>query len=60
MEGDTTGFYLFRRLQDFDNVKVSILARGVAIGNELEFTDELTLGRSIINRIPFSDTFSKK
>ncbi len=60
MEGDTTGFYLFRRLQDLDNVKVSILARGVAIGNELEYTDELTLGRSIINRIPFSDTFSKK
>lgn len=59
MEGDTTGFYIFRRLSPL-NVKTTILARGVAIGNELEFTDELTLGRSIINRIPFSDTFSKK
>ena len=52
MEGDTTNFYIFRQLQDF-NVKTSTIARGVAAGNELEYTDEITLGRSIIDRIPF-------
>lgn len=52
IEGDTTNFYIFRRLAD-TGVNVSILARGISIGNELEFTDELTLGRSIINRVPF-------
>lgn len=54
LEGDTTNFYIYRKLCDFD-VKVSVLARGVSIGNELEYTDELTLGRSIINRTPFND-----
>lgn len=58
MEGDTTSFYIFRRLAHL-NVKVSVLARGVSIGNELEFADELTLGRSILNRIPFSDSSAK-
>ncbi len=53
MEGDTTNFYIFRRLQNLP-VKLTMLARGVAIGNDLEYTDELTLGRSILNRIPFS------
>lgn len=53
MEGDTTNYYIFRRLED-SKVKLTVLARGLSIGNELEFTDELTLGRSIINRIPFS------
>ncbi|MBR1449091.1 MAG: recombination protein RecR [Prevotella sp.] len=52
MEGDTTGFYVFRKLTPFD-VKVSIIARGVSVGNELEYTDEVTLGRSILNRTPF-------
>lgn len=52
MEGDTTNFYIFRKLSSLD-VKVSVLARGVSIGNELEYTDELTLGRSILNRTPF-------
>lgn len=52
MEGDTTSFYIYRRLED-QPVKVSMLARGLSIGNELEYTDELTLGRSIQNRIPF-------
>lgn len=52
MEGDTTNFYIFRKLSSL-NVKVSVLARGVSIGNELEYTDELTLGRSILNRTPF-------
>lgn len=58
MEGDTTNFYIFRRLSD-SPVRVTILARGVSIGGELEYTDELTLGRSILHRIPFSDTMSK-
>ncbi len=53
MEGDTTNYYLYRKLNRYD-VKLSILARGVAIGDELEYTDEITLGRSIINRTPFS------
>ena len=52
MEGDTTNFYIFRKLATFD-VKVSIIARGIAVGNELEYTDEVTLGRSIQNRVPF-------
>lgn len=52
MEGDTTGFYISRKLSEF-NIKLSIIARGISIGNELEYTDEVTLGRSIINRTPF-------
>lgn len=59
IEGDTTNFYIFRKLSD-TGVRISILARGISIGNELEFTDELTLGRSILNRVPFSNTFSAK
>ena len=65
MEGDTTNFYIYRRLQNYislpnspialspHSLKISQIARGVAIGNELEYTDEITLGRSIINRIEF-------
>lgn len=55
MEGDTTNFYIYRRLQNANNdmLKISQIARGVAIGNELEYTDEITLGRSIVNRIEF-------
>jgi len=52
MEGDTTSFYLYKRLSRY-NVRLSVLARGVAIGDELEYTDEITLGKSIINRTPF-------
>lgn len=52
MEGDTTNFYIFRKLSLLD-VKVTIIARGIAVGNELEYTDEVTLGRSILNRVPF-------
>lgn len=59
IEGDTTNFYIFRKLAD-SNVKLSILARGISIGNELEYTDELTLGRSILNRVPFSQTFTSE
>jgi len=52
MEGDTTNFYIFRKLA-FCNVRVSIIARGISVGDELEYTDEVTLGRSILNRTPF-------
>jgi len=52
MEGDTTNFYIFRKLAP-TNVTVSIIARGIAVGNELEYTDEVTLGRSILNRTLF-------
>lgn len=53
MEGDTTNFYIFRKLAD-TGVKISVLARGISIGDELEYTDEVTLGRSIINRTTFT------
>ena len=62
MEGDTTNFYIYRRLQNLtigdnasspNSLKISQIARGVAIGNEIEYTDEITLGRSIVNRIEF-------
>ena len=53
MEGDTTNFYIFRKLAGYE-VKVSVIARGVSVGNELEYTDEVTLGRSIMNRTPFN------
>jgi recombination protein RecR len=55
MEGDTTNFYIYRRLQESE-VKISTIARGIAIGDDLEFTDEITLGRSIINRLEFEST----
>lgn len=58
IEGDTTNFYIYRKLADLP-VRVTMLARGLSIGNELEYTDELTLGKSIQNRILFSSTFSK-
>lgn len=57
MEGDTTNFYIFRRLQELP-VKVTMLARGLSVGSDLEYTDELTLGRSIQQRILFSSTFA--
>jgi recombination protein RecR len=53
MEGDTTNFYIYRKLAPFTNVKVSIIARGISVGDELEYTDEVTLGRSIQNRTIF-------
>ena len=54
MEGDTTNFYIYRKLAGYD-VKISVIARGIAVGNELEYTDEVTLGRSIMNRTLFED-----
>jgi recombination protein RecR len=56
MEGETTAFYLFKKLASYQ-VQVSALARGVGFGNELEYTDEITLGRSIKNRTPFEKVF---
>lgn len=55
MEGDTTNFYIFKQLEPY-NIIVTTIARGVAVGDELEFADEVTLGRSIINRIPFESS----
>ena len=52
MEGDTTNYYLYKKLKEF-KIKISMIARGVAFGDELEYTNEVTLGRSIINRVPF-------
>lgn len=53
MEGDTTNFYIYRKLAD-KSVKISVIARGISIGDELEYTDEITLGRSIVNRTLFT------
>ena len=52
MEGDTTNFYIFKQIQDY-SVLTSTIARGISVGDELEYADEITLGRSILNRIPF-------
>ena len=54
MEGDTTNFYLFRRLKEY-NIKISSIARGIAIGDELEYTDQITLGTAISSRTPYSE-----
>ena len=55
MEGDTTNFYIYRRIQNAGiDIKLSQIARGVAVGNQIEYTDEITLGRSIVNRIAFN------
>ncbi|MBQ4029625.1 MAG: recombination protein RecR, partial [Prevotella sp.] len=54
MEGDTTNFYISRKLAH-THVKLSVIARGISVGNELEYTDEVTLGRSILNRTPFGN-----
>lgn len=59
MEGETTNFYIYRQLAPFD-VKITQLARGVAVGNEIEYIDEITLGRSLVNRTLFSDSFADK
>ena len=53
IEGDTTNFYIFRQLKDFEG-KLSVISKGIAVGDALEFVDEVTLGRSIQNRVPFS------
>jgi recombination protein RecR len=58
MEGDTTNFYIYKKLKD-SGVKITTIARGVSVGGEIEYTDEITLGRSILNRLNFSDTFNQ-
>jgi len=55
IEGDTTNFYIYRKIKAF-NIKTSTIARGVAVGDELEYADEVTLGRSILHRIPFENS----
>jgi len=58
MEGETTSFFVFKKLNTFPIV-MSAIARGIAVGDELEYTDEVTLARSISNRVPFNDSFKK-
>ena len=55
MEGDTTNFYIFKQIEDYE-VATSTIARGISVGDELEYADEVTLGRSIVNRIPFEQS----
>ncbi len=56
MEGDTTNFYIYRKLSGLD-IKITVIARGISVGDEIEYADEITLGRSIVNRVSFSDSF---
>ncbi|MHB1107364.1 MAG: recombination mediator RecR [Lutibacter sp.] len=56
IEGDTTNFYIYRQLENL-SIKTSTIARGIAVGDELQYADEVTLGRSIVNRIPFDKSF---
>ena len=58
MEGDTTNFYIFKQIKTFD-VKIATIARGIAVGDELEYADEVTLGRSILHRVPFEKAFQQ-
>ena len=58
MEGDTTNYYLFKKLSHL-NIKLTVIARGISIGDELEYADEITLGRSIINRTPYEHSLSR-
>ncbi|HKX85538.1 MAG TPA: toprim domain-containing protein, partial [Flavobacterium sp.] len=55
MEGDTTNFYIYKQIKD-TGVTTSSIARGISVGDELEYADEVTLGRSIVNRIPFENS----
>lgn len=55
MEGDTTNFYIFKQIKTY-NITTSTIARGISVGDELEYTDEITLGRSILNRVPFESS----
>ena len=57
MEGDTTNFYIFKQLKEY-NIKMSVIARGISVGDELEYADEVTLGRSIVNRTPYENSLA--
>jgi recombination protein RecR len=61
MEGDTTAYYIFKKIHQsgFSGFRFSIIARGVSVGDELEYADEVTLGRSILNRVPYENAISK-
>ena len=59
MEGDTTNYYIFRKLARFQDLRITQLARGVAVGNDLEYTDELTLGRSLLHRTLFTESYQQ-
>ncbi len=54
IEGDTTGYYIFKKLKNKEELVISTIAKGISVGNDLEYTDELTLGRSIVNRVKFN------
>jgi recombination protein RecR len=56
IEADTTNFYIYKKIKDF-SVKITCISRGISFGNELEYTDEVTLGKSLLYRIPFENTF---
>lgn len=58
MEGDTTNFYIFRKLKELP-VRITTLSRGVAVGDDLEYTDEITLGRSLVNRVPYESSLGR-
>ncbi|WP_152287297.1 recombination mediator RecR [Flavicella marina] len=58
MEGDTTNFYIYKQLQKYQ-ITISTIARGISVGDELQYTDEVTLGRSIANRVPFGDSLAQ-
>lgn len=59
MEGETTNYYIYRKLAPFTDVRITQLARGVSVGNEIEYTDEITLGRSLLNRTLFADSIKR-
>jgi recombination protein RecR len=59
MEGDTTNFYIYKQVKEFDIV-TSTIARGISVGDELEYADEVTLGRSLLNRIPFENSLKNQ
>lgn len=56
IEGDTTGYYIYKKIKNRENLTISTIAKGISIGNDLEYTDALTLGRSIVNRVSFSES----
>jgi recombination protein RecR len=58
VEGDTTSFYIYKLIKNFD-IQITTIARGVAVGDDLEYTDEITLGRSILNRLPFEGSLKR-
>ena len=58
MEGDTTNFFIYKQIKDYD-VITSTIARGIAVGDELEYADEVTLGRSILHRVPFEISLNR-